>query len=214
VSNIGAPLAPTAAASDEVSGRNLRGRRRDLAGVSGVEHSLRALGRGRGFQDLRERARHMAYIEFCNDCDVSTQRFKTTRHSYTVLLAAVGMLVLVDVVFWITVDETNNKPMLFRQSFGVVAGFIATGLAVIAALSADRANRSQWIIMDWGRWTAKIAAGAVVLELALFALRTIFRRSDGYYAMDCSMFAVAAVSIAVAIAALSRCFPLNRPEVD
>jgi hypothetical protein len=124
------------------------------------------------------------------------------------LIATIGLLALAEALFWLAIDKDNNKPMLLRLSLGVDAGFVATGLAVILGLwPGRRIDRFQWPFAHWARWAGKVAAGAVVLELALFAFRTVLHGTLGYYAMDCGMSAVAALCAAVVIAALSRCIP-------
>jgi hypothetical protein len=130
------------------------------------------------------------------------------------LLVAIVVLVVSEAVFWLTIDEYDNKPMLLRQSIGIEAGFGVSLLALIGAVWPSRALPSEWSFAHCARLIGEVVAGTVALELALFAVRTIFRRTHGYYAMDCSMFAIAALSIAVIIAVLCRCVPLNHRELD
>jgi hypothetical protein len=121
------------------------------------------------------------------------------------LLITVALLVLAETAYWLAVDETNNKPMLLRQSGGNWAGFVAAGSAAVAAMWRGHSPQPQWPFASYARWAAAIIAAAVALELALFAVRTAMHRTPGYYAMDCSMFAVALLAAAIVIAALGRC---------
>ena len=140
--------------------------------------------------------------------DVETRGFALT------LVAIIGFLVLAESLFWFTMDENNNKPMLLRLSVGTDVGLVAVGVAAIVTLWPGPVRRFQWLFAHCARWTAKVIAGAITFELALFVFRTLFRRTLGYYAMDCAMFAIAALSVAIALAALCRCSPVNGREAD
>jgi hypothetical protein len=147
-------------------------------------------------------------IEF-RRCDVEA------RGCMIALVATVGLLILAETLFWLKIDDDNNKPMLLRLSAGIDVGLVAAGLAVILALwPSRRLRRSQWPFALSARRAAKLVGGALALELALFAFRTVFRRSLVYYAMDCAMFAVAVLSVAIIIAALGRCVPVGRRHAE
>jgi hypothetical protein len=126
------------------------------------------------------------------------------------LLVAAGLFIVGETIYWVTVDATNNKPMLSRMSGGIRGGFALTAMAVVGAVWPGHVSHSQWRFSHCARWISTVIAGGIVLELALFAVRTVFHRTAGYYAMDCSMFAVAAISVAAMLANLCRCIPLAR----
>jgi hypothetical protein len=128
------------------------------------------------------------------------------------LVATVAVLIIAEILFWTMIDVDNNKPMLSRQSAGIDAGLVAAGLAALGALWPGRTGFSPPPLADGARWIARALGGALVLELALFAVRTMFHRTPGYYAMDCSMFAVAAISTAMVVAVLCRSIPLRRRQ--
>jgi hypothetical protein len=99
-------------------------------------------------------------------------------------LVTILCLVSLETLFWLTLDADNNKPMLLRQSIGTKAGFILAVLGLFAASWPGPALHSEWPFARCARLIGGVVAGTVGLELALFAVRAIFRRTPGYYAMD------------------------------
>ncbi|HEX8241097.1 MAG TPA: hypothetical protein VF574_15290 [Allosphingosinicella sp.] len=130
------------------------------------------------------------------------------------LPAIIAILIIAESVFWFLLDPGNNKLMLLRQSAGNKAALVAAALAIVGALWSSRKQRVQGHFARSARWTAKLVVGSIALELALFGVRTLFHRTPGYYATDCSMFAAAVLSIAMIVAALSRSIPFNRHQAE
>jgi cytochrome bd-type quinol oxidase subunit 2 len=121
-----------------------------------------------------------------------------------ILFGIILFLIIGEGIFWLTIDEENNKSMLLRQQLGIVLSVVAVICITIFTLRGMSSQNHK--LLHFLRWVTIIIVSFAALELVLFTIRNALRQTLGYYAMDCSMFAVAIIYVTILISGLQRQF--------